>query len=483
MKTASQWFCAVVFLGASLMAWSISHAYTQTASITDGDIARAIEWQLAFDEAVASHLIDVHVRDGVATLGGSADNLLAKERAGRRAEATRGVRAVINRISVKPARRADKAVETEIGWALLRDPATDQHKIQVSVENNIATLTGTVDSWQGKQLAGEVAKGIKGVVGVNNQITVDYKAQRPDADIAADVQGRLKSDVFVDAERIGVNVTDGKVTLTGEVGSAAEKSQAFADGWVAGVRSVDTHRLEVKPRWSDAFRKPAYVYRTDAEIRNSLRRALMYDPRVQPFDIDIEVRNGEAILTGTVNSLAAKIAAGKNARHTSGVWLVRNHLKVRPGDEFTDEQISKDIERALENDPWVDAGEISVRVFNKKAYLSGSVDSLFERNRAGEVAARVNGVAALQNNINPPVVRQSKADWEIQRDIEEGLRWSTLIDSREVDVDVIDGVATLSGTVDDVAEWRAAAQSALEAGAKGVINHLRVREGPPSLRG
>jgi osmotically-inducible protein OsmY len=149
---------------------------------------------------------------------------------------------------------------------------------------------------------------------------------------------------------------------------------------------------------------------------------------------------------------------------------------------MTDEQISQNIKRALENDPAINVGDIAVRVFNKKAYLSGSVDSRFERNRAADVVARVNGVAAIQNNINPPVLRQSRSDWELQRDIEEKLRWSAVVNSQEVEVGVANGVATLSGTVDDLAERRVAVNNALEAGARGVINKLKVRQGPASLR-
>jgi osmotically-inducible protein OsmY len=34
-------------------------------------------------------------------------------------------------------------------------------------------------------------------------------------------------------------VNDAPVTLTGKVGSAAERNQAYADAWTEGVESVD----------------------------------------------------------------------------------------------------------------------------------------------------------------------------------------------------------------------------------------------------
>ena len=475
-------YCISVLLFLLFPLFVNADAAEKNQPITDGDITRAVEWQLAFDEAVPSHWIDVNTRNGVVRLEGSVDDLMAKERARQRAEATRGVRSVINLIAVQPVQRADETIERDIEWALIRDPATDRYKIAVKVDRKIATLTGTVESWQEKEVAAEVAKGVKGLVGLNNEITVNYQAQTPDAQIAADVKRRLESDVLVDAERILVDVDDGNVYLTGEVGSAAEKSRAIRDGWVAGVKSVGARGLEIQPQLRNPFQEPEYAYRTDKEIERSIQEAFRYDPRVREFRIEAEVRNGEAVLAGTVDHLAAKAAAENNARHTAGVWLVRNHLKVRPDSKMTDEQISQNIKRALENDPAINVGDIAVRVFNKKAYLSGSVDSRFERNRAADVVARVNGVAAIQNNINPPVLRQSRSDWELQRDIEEKLRWSAVVNSQEVEVGVANGVATLSGTVDDLAERRVAVNNALEAGARGVINKLKVRQGPASLR-
>jgi osmotically-inducible protein OsmY len=36
-----------------------------------------------------------------------------------------------------------------------------------------------------------------------------------------------------------VTVDDGPVTLTGKVGSAAERNQAYADAWTEGVELID----------------------------------------------------------------------------------------------------------------------------------------------------------------------------------------------------------------------------------------------------
>ena len=61
-------------------------------SITDREIVLAVESQLAFDDRVSSHMIDVLADDGVVTLEGSVDNLLAKKRAAELAGSVKGVR-------------------------------------------------------------------------------------------------------------------------------------------------------------------------------------------------------------------------------------------------------------------------------------------------------------------------------------------------------------------------------------------------------
>lgn len=63
--------------------------------------------------------------------------------------------------------------------------------------------------------------------------------RRDDADVRRDVQEALFYDTWVDAQRISVEVEDGRVTLRGELASDQEVRYACDDAWsVAGVREV-----------------------------------------------------------------------------------------------------------------------------------------------------------------------------------------------------------------------------------------------------
>lgn len=63
--------------------------------------------------------------------------------------------------------------------------------------------------------------------------------RRPDPDVRRDVQDALFYDTWVDAQRISVEVEDGRVTLRGDLASEQEVRYACDDAWsVAGVREV-----------------------------------------------------------------------------------------------------------------------------------------------------------------------------------------------------------------------------------------------------
>jgi osmotically-inducible protein OsmY len=162
------------------------------------------------------------------------------------------VRGVIDRITVTPVSRPDEDIRKDILTALLQDPATESYQVAVSVQDAVATLTGSVGSYAEKQLAARIAKGVKGVKEVRNDVTINYLAKRTDPEIAADVKARLQWDIWINGGLINPVVKDGKVTLTGTIGSAISKSRAFDDAWVNGVTSVDDSGLKIEPQARNA---------------------------------------------------------------------------------------------------------------------------------------------------------------------------------------------------------------------------------------
>lgn len=79
-----------------------------------------------------------------------------------------------------------------------------------------------------------------------------------------------------------------------------------------------------------------------------------------------------------------------------------------------------------------------------------------------------------------PAREQRMSDAEIREAVLENLFQDTWIDPERIDVEVDNGVVTLSGEVNDFLEARYAWDDAWEsAGVRGVINHLTVRTDRP----
>lgn len=472
--------CSAFSHKAPILGSTASPSPSGLGQINDSQITLAVWTELMNDEAVAGHLINVETEQGIVTLTGLVDNLLAKARATKIAESIKGVRAVINRITVETVVRPDHEISKDVKQALLLDPATDSYEVNVTVRNGVVTLMGWVQSWQEKQLCNEVARGVRGVRAVRDLIQVYLRGNRLDREIQADIKRRLKSDVWVDASLIDVNVTNGKAILSGMVRTASEKRRASEAAWVAGVSSVDDSALAVY--WllserSTVHKAYGVTVSSDRELARAVRDAFLYDPRICSADPQVEVVAGIVTLTGMVNNLKAKKAAEQDARNTVGVRRVKNHLRVRPQRWVPDDELRQDVLRALRRDVFLGRNNfITVSVKNATVYLYGMVHSNYEKSRAEDITSRVKGVVAVQNGLGVYSVWTKKSDWEILQDIEDQFRWDPLVNDEAIEVTVTDGEATLTGSVDTWTERQLAIENAYEGGAKQVHDCLTVRE-------
>jgi osmotically-inducible protein OsmY len=499
MKTVKTIFKNTLLL---IMVTFLSSALMAATPISDREISQAVEDELLFNATTPSYLIDVSTYEGIVTLTGSVDNLLARDRATTIAGAIKGVRGVVNNIQIETEYKPDPTLENDVNEALLNDPATDSYEVIVNVENGIATLSGTVDSYQEKQLSEFVAKGVSGLKDINNEINVNYKTNRTDYEIKQEVEAILANDKRIDNALIEVNVDNGNVQLSGIVGSANEKSAAGLRAWTAGVTNVDTENLKVE-EWArdDRLRKEKYIPKTDAQILDAVKDAFLYDPRVYSFNPEVSVNYGIVTLTGKVDNLKAKRAAEQDAKNVVGVVRVKNYLKVRPAFIPADRELESDVETSLLKDPVIENWEVDATVNNGVVYLNGQVDSYFEKVQAEDIASRVNGVVAVENNLeindrndfynydyygwntyyplyHVDIQDEYKTDVEIREDIISQLWWSPYVNEDEVSVTVANGRVILNGIVDTEREKLFAEINAIEGGAEEVENNLVVENNP-----
>lgn len=496
--------CVIALFAVAFAAEAHAAAAPSMWTLDNRSISEAIEDEFRTDLAVPGERIDVRTNDGVVTLSGSVDNILAKDRALRLAKLVKGVRAVVNMIEVRPSvLRQDEAIRRDVRTALQLDYAVDADEVDpLTVSHGVVTLSGTVDSWSESRLAERTVKGVRGVTKVVNRLVIKPPVARPDREIEVEVRERLHWDALVDNALIDVFVENGTVRLAGTVGSAAEKSKAIADAWVTGAKFVDGGKLKVALWVRDPdLRRHKYGNLNDAEIEKAVERALRYDPRVGSQAIAVDVYGGIATLRGKVGQLSESRAAAQDAANTVGVSRAINRLKIKPGEPLRDDTIEKRLRAALGRAPFLERRELRVNVVGGIAHLYGEVDSGFEKSRADEVAAGVPGVIGVRNHLrvdpavrpyvynpysdpwrspdypweNQPPRYSWRADEVIEQDIERELWWSPFVDADEVTVSVKNGTATLTGTVDSWSERWAARDNAYDGGAVRVVNRLKVR--------
>jgi osmotically-inducible protein OsmY len=102
-------------------------------------------------------------------------------------------------------------------------------EIAVEVVDGIATLRGTVGSFAQRHAAVADARRTKGVGYVDDRLQVRLldRDRREDAEIRGAALQRLDWDSEIPGDAIGVSVSDGWITLRGEVGFQFESDEAF----------------------------------------------------------------------------------------------------------------------------------------------------------------------------------------------------------------------------------------------------------------
>ena len=212
---------------------------------------------------------------------------------------------------------------------------------------------------------------------------------KTDADLKRDVVAELNWDPAVNATAIGVAVRDGVVTLTGHLGTYAEKQAASrAVQRVAGVKAV---ALELDVKLSPDHK------RSDTEIAASIENAIRWNTVVPVDAIRVTVDHGWVTLKGDVDWDYQRRGIEKAIRPLMGVVGVSNEIALRAKVKAAD--VSRKIEEALTRQAIREAKHIHVAVDGATVKLTGAVHSWQERTAAQGVAWSAPGVHAVINEL------------------------------------------------------------------------------------
>jgi osmotically-inducible protein OsmY len=141
--------------------------------------------------------------------------------------------------------RSDTDIAQSAVTALKWSPLVPTDVVSVTLANGWLTLNGRVECQYQKDAAAAPVRGLNGVRGVANDINVQADVNM--ADVQARIEAAFKKSAESDARGINVLAQNGKVILSGNVHSWAEREDAERAAWaVAGVTQVED-RLAVVP--------------------------------------------------------------------------------------------------------------------------------------------------------------------------------------------------------------------------------------------
>ena len=228
------------------------------------------------------------------------------------------------------AARYDNQIQTTVTQKLAAKK--EFSNVKASVQDGIATLTGTVDLYQGKLDAAKLVRKAGHAQGVRNLLDVAGPSV-PDAQLEQKLAKKLRYvrqgyDITFDYFALGVK--DGVVTLEGQDRTGLGRDEALADiANMPGVKDV-IENVSIEP-----------VSQFDDGLRFRAMRVIYGDSVLSKYAIDparpirIIVDNGHVTLYGSVDNKMDKEVAGIRANQLFGAFSVDNKLQVegKPGQQ------------------------------------------------------------------------------------------------------------------------------------------------------
>ena len=195
--------------------------------------------------------------------------------------------------------KSDSEIRDDVINELRWDPQiTEPDAIGVAVNDGAVTLTGHVSTYAERLAAARAAERVYGVKAVANDLKVKLSgAPRDDSDIARAIAHVLEWNVQVPEGKVHARVSDGWVTLDGEVEYEYQRHEV--ERMVRNVRGVVgvTDLITVKP--------PVSPEKVQAVIEDAFKREAEIDAR--HIRVEVSRPHGEAL---RARALAARGGRG-----------------------------------------------------------------------------------------------------------------------------------------------------------------------------
>lgn len=241
---------------------------------------------------------------------------------------------------------------------------------------------------------------------------------------------------------------------------------------------------------------------SEARQEGSIWTAFALNRHLNPFTIDVDVENGSAKLTGTVENAVERDLAEQIALGIEGVKKVDNQLKLDPAfqaktsseptlsQRFDDATLAATVKSKLLWNSHTEGLDIKVAAENGKISLTGNAQTAAAKELAGRLADNTDGVRQVNNQLSVSAADSAAAkaqnaaneagaaisDAWITSKVKSSFLYSRNLDGLNITVDTQKGMVNLSGSVLNSTEKQLAIETARNIrGVRGVdADALRV---------
>ena len=241
---------------------------------------------------------------------------------------------------------------------------------------------------------------------------------------------------------------------------------------------------------------------SEARQEGSIWTAFALNRHLNPFTLDVDVENGSAKLTGTVENAVERDLAEQIALGIEGVKKVDNQLKLDPAfqaktsseptlaQRFDDATLAATVKSKLLWNSNTEGLDIKVAADNGTVSLTGNAQTAAAKELAGRLADNTDGVRKVNNQLSVSAADSAAAkaqnaaneagaaisDAWITSKVKSSFLYSRNLDGLNITVDTQKGMVNLSGSVLNSTEKQLAIETARNIrGVRGVdADALRV---------
>jgi osmotically-inducible protein OsmY len=142
------------------------------------------------------------------------------------------------------------------------------------------------------------------------------------------------------------------------------------------------------------------MHKPDGLVGDDVRETLAWDNAIDDTRIMVHVKDGKVTLSGAVHTYSEALKALEDTKHVKGVRDLDNQLLVGPaGEAVADAALVESCNKALDENPFVPKGAVSVTVRDGWVTLSGDVRHHHQRDAAEDAVSWQPGVTGITNDL------------------------------------------------------------------------------------